>query len=183
MTFPAAPAPSLPCNRMRRLEARFRESRNRVSSSNKLGKTENCAGRRMCMAESRTKMDAVKLAARRMSSRNEGSGTSMTKISPTAATGTTHSISGARGNATVLTASAMVHRSRRLGPLLGAEDGGQDCRHRVVEFRWNILPDFGGAIESVRQWRVFDQGNPMPARHLLDLLRQEIAAFRDHHGR
>ena len=47
---------------MRRLEARFNESRNRVSSSSRLGKTENCDGRRIWMAESSTSTAAVMLS-------------------------------------------------------------------------------------------------------------------------
>src|SRR5271165_6404477 len=41
ITFPAAPGPSLPCSRMRRVLASASESRNRVSRRSKLGNTEN----------------------------------------------------------------------------------------------------------------------------------------------
>jgi hypothetical protein len=91
MTRPAAPAPSLPCSRMRRLDARFSDRRNKVSRSSRLGKTENCAGRRICSAESRTSTDAAKLVASRRSSAMAGNGTSMTNTRLTAAMGTIHS--------------------------------------------------------------------------------------------
>src|SRR5258708_24598797 len=192
MTLPAADAPSFPCKRMRRLEARFSDSRNRVSSSSRLGKTENCAGRKMCMADSKTRMDAVRLAARRISSRNEGSGTSITKIRPTAATGTTHSTSGVRARSGALAVSAMAYLDLRSccyrpGALLGAVDCRQNRGYCVVEFRWNVLADLSRAVERMRQWRVLHHRNAVPARDLFDLLGKQVAAFRHHdrssHGR
>jgi hypothetical protein len=91
MTCPAADAPSLPCNKILRLLARFNDKRNRVINNNKLGKTENCAGLRICKAVSSTKTDADMLNANRMSSMKLGNGTNMTKIMLTAAAGTTQS--------------------------------------------------------------------------------------------
>src|SRR5208282_5511707 len=79
---------------MRRLEARLSDSRNRVSSRRRLGKTENCAGRRICSAERRTRTEAAKLAARSRSSTMAGNGTSMTKTRLTAAIGMIHSMRG-----------------------------------------------------------------------------------------
>jgi len=93
---------------MRRLEARFSDSRNRVSRRSRLGKTENCAGRRTCIADSSTSTEAVMLAASRISSRNDGSGTSITKTNPIAATGTAHSTTGVRANG-VLDVSATAN--------------------------------------------------------------------------
>src|SRR5882757_5878888 len=92
MTRPAADDPSAPCNRIRRLLARLRERRNRVINKSKLGKTENCAGRRICTAVRRTSTEAVMLNASMMSSRKLGIGTSMTKTMLTAAAGTIQSI-------------------------------------------------------------------------------------------
>jgi len=50
----------------------FSDRRNKVSRSSRLGKTENCAGRRICSAESRTSTDAAKLVASRRSSAMAG---------------------------------------------------------------------------------------------------------------
>src|SRR5712691_5795668 len=70
MTCPAADAPSFPCKRMRRLEARLSDRRSRVSNSNRLGNTENWDGRKIVMADNST---------------------STLKIRPTAAIGMIHS--------------------------------------------------------------------------------------------
>src|SRR5712691_10624404 len=91
MTCPAADAPSFPCKRMRRLEARLSDRRSRVSNSNRLGNTENWDGRKIVMADNSTSTLTVMLAARNMSSRTLGNGTSMMKIRPTTAIGMIHS--------------------------------------------------------------------------------------------
>ena len=93
---------------MRRLEARFSDRRNRVSSSSRLGKTENCAGRRIWRADSRTSTDAAKLVASKRSSTIAGNGTSMTKTRLTAAMGMIHSIIPLRVGAAVVTAAAAI---------------------------------------------------------------------------
>src|SRR4051812_41216469 len=120
------------------------------------------------------------LAASRMSSRNDGSGTSITKTRPTAATGTAHSTMGVFANWT-LTVSATVHPRPGLRPLLSSTDRRQNCGHRAIKFRGNVLPDLGRAVQGVSQRRIFNHRNAVPARHLLDLLRQQIAPFGDHH--
>src|ERR1700686_3594976 len=104
---------------MRRLEARLSDRRNNVSKSSKLGKTENCAGRKICRAESSTSTDAAKLVASRRSSTIAGNGTIITKTRLTAAMGTIHSINGLRRGAAVVTAamaiSAGLPQQRQLG--------------------------------------------------------------------
>src|SRR4030088_701133 len=163
MTRPAAPAPSLPWRRMRRLEARFSDSRNKVSSSSRLGKTENCAGRRICSAESRTSTEAAKLVASRRSSTIDGSGTSMTKTRLTAAMGTIHSMNALRVGAAVVTvgeaisggllvppgAAASCAGGRGQGAGFGAVDGGQDFSQGGIQFCGNALSNLDGAVEDV----------------------------------
>src|SRR5271154_2671542 len=88
MTLPAAEAPSVPWRRMRRRLAMLREMRKRVRKRSRVGKTENCTGRRMYKAERSTITPRVMLRARKMSSTMAGTGTSIMK---TVATGTSHS--------------------------------------------------------------------------------------------
>src|SRR5947209_9771784 len=76
---------------MRRLLARLSDRRNRVISKSRLGKTENCAGRRIWTAVRNTRTDAVMLNASIMSRRKLGIGTSITKTMLTAAAGTIQS--------------------------------------------------------------------------------------------
>src|SRR5258708_4135360 len=56
-----------------------------------VGKTENCTGRRIYRAKSRTMTPKVTLVAKNRSSTNAGTGISMTKTVATAATGSSHS--------------------------------------------------------------------------------------------
>jgi hypothetical protein len=44
MTWPAAAEPSCPCDRIRRVEARFSDSRSMVEISSTVGKAENSSG-------------------------------------------------------------------------------------------------------------------------------------------
>src|SRR5947207_1587436 len=76
---------------MRRLLAMFNEIRNSVRNSNKVGKTENCTGRRMYNADNSTTTPNVTLVARKRSRINAGTGTSMTNTVATAASGISHS--------------------------------------------------------------------------------------------
>src|SRR5208283_1561392 len=104
--------------RMRRLDARFNDRRNSVSRSNRLGKTENCAGRRICRAESSTSTEAAKLVASNRSSANAGNGTSMTKTRLTAAIGTIHStnwlrVRGPGATAVVGISGVLLWRQKR----------------------------------------------------------------------
>ena len=83
----AAEVPSLPCSRIRRVLARSSESRIRVSRRIRLGNTENCVGRRIWIAVSRTSTDAVMLSVSSRSRMMLGNGTSITNTSATAAVG------------------------------------------------------------------------------------------------
>ena len=66
--LPAAAVPSEPCSRMRRLEAMFSASRNRVSSSSNVGNTLSSTARRICTAERKTMIDAaIEMASRKSS--------------------------------------------------------------------------------------------------------------------
>jgi len=89
--LPAAYVPSLPCSRIRRVLARSSESRSSVSSKSKLGKTENCTGRKIWIAVKRTRMDAVMLIVSSMSNIKLGRGTNITNTMETAAIGAIHS--------------------------------------------------------------------------------------------
>ncbi len=80
MTFPAAAVPSLPCSRMRRLEAMLSESRKRVSRSSSVGKTEKSTALRTCTAERKTSTEAAIEQASNISMRKAGTGTSITKM-------------------------------------------------------------------------------------------------------
>ena len=95
---------------MRRLLAIFKASRKSVSNNNKVGKTLNSTARLICTAERKTMIDAAIESESRKSSAQEGSGTSMTKITLIAASGSTYSRSRSRkaGACMVLAGRAAV---------------------------------------------------------------------------
>jgi hypothetical protein len=86
MTFPAAEAPSLPCNRINRVDATFRESLKRVVTRSKDGKIEKSRDFTVYMAMRSIVIERVIFRARRKSSKKVGSGiiiTTRTVITPT----------------------------------------------------------------------------------------------------
>src|SRR5579872_2667299 len=95
---------------MRRVLARFSDRRNSVSSSNSVGKTENCAGRRIWSELRRTRTARVMLVARSRSNRNAGTGTIITNTIATAAIGTNVPPLSFAAGAEVVAALAIVVR-------------------------------------------------------------------------
>jgi hypothetical protein len=86
MTFPAEDAPSLPCNRINRVDATFRESLKRVVTRSKDGKMEKSNDFTVYMAMRSIVMERVMFRARRKSSNQGGKGiiiTTRTVITPT----------------------------------------------------------------------------------------------------
>src|SRR5580692_3638699 len=63
------------------------------------------------------------------------------------------------------------------GARLGPPDGRQNFRHHGIELGRDRLADFHGAIQRMRQRRVFDNGDAVPARNFLDLGGQQVAPF------
>jgi hypothetical protein len=86
MTFPAAEVPSLPCNRINRVDATFRESLKRVVTRSKDGKIEKSRDFTVYMAMRSIVIERVIFKARRKSSKKGGSGIIITTrmvITPT----------------------------------------------------------------------------------------------------
>jgi hypothetical protein len=97
---------------MRRLLARFRDSRNKVNSSNKEGKTEKSIGFKMYIDTNKTSTDAVMLKESKISNTKEGTGTSMTKTVATAAAGTIQSVGDFAGGRGLSGVAAMIQGQR-----------------------------------------------------------------------
>src|ERR1041384_3101248 len=74
MTWPAAEVPSWPCDRIRRVEARFSDSRSMVEIRSTVGNAENSSGAWMNSEVIRISTDSVIEIARNRSSRIGGSG-------------------------------------------------------------------------------------------------------------
>ena len=74
ITWPAPCTPSWPCDRMRRVEATFRASRNRVVTSRTVGKAVKSRGRLMNSEVIRIRMAEASEIDRRASSRKAGTG-------------------------------------------------------------------------------------------------------------
>ncbi len=90
----------------------------------------------------------------------------MTKTSATAATGMIHSADSPaqqrfRFAAAVAIAYALLPRV--LHPHLRAIEERQDFGHRGVQLGGNGLADFDAAIQRLRQRRILDDGNFVPA--------------------
>src|SRR6266568_1568242 len=68
--------------------------------------------------------------------------------------------------------------------LLGvhAEDVGKNLGHRRIKLFWNSLSDLDGAIQALREWRVLDNRNAVPASDFLDLLCEQVLSLGDHGG-
>ena len=135
MTWPAAPVPSLPWSRMRRVEATLSERRNRVTVSRTEGKTENSSGLRTNIDMSRITIATVMLSESSRSMTSGGSGTTMTMRM--AITPTPISIAGflTHWGATpaLSTASAILHSSNvfRALPVWNSMTASADALRRA----------------------------------------------------
>ena len=78
MTWPAAAVPSLPCKRISRVEATFKESLKRVVTKSTEGNTEKSKGFKVYMPVSRMIRAKEMLKESRISKRKEGKGRIMT---------------------------------------------------------------------------------------------------------
>src|SRR5882672_3417245 len=194
MTFPAAVAPSFPCSRIRRLLAMFNEIRNNVRNNSNVGKTENCAGRNMYSEESNTITPSVMLTARSRSSTTAGTGTIITKISVTVATGTTQLVEELCVKALEAALISLPHSRRTPGggprglhrvpqTCLRPVQKGQYFRNGRVQLCGNGLAHFRGAVESLSERRVFHDGDAVPAGDLPDADRDLIHALGHNHRR
>jgi hypothetical protein len=74
ITWPAAAVPSLPCKRIKRVEATFKDSRKSVTINKTEGKTENCSGFKTYMDINRIIMEKVRLKESRISNKKVGIG-------------------------------------------------------------------------------------------------------------
>ena len=72
---------------------------------------------------------------------------------------------------------------QRPGRGFGAINGGQDFGNDSVEVRGNALSHFDRAIEGVRQRRILDHRNVLPAGDFPDLGGEQVASLGDHDGR
>src|SRR5579884_2474915 len=105
----------------------------------------------MCMAESRTSTDAVMLVASRRSRTTEGTGTSITKTSVTAAMGRIQSAAPVIV-VRVPGASGMLPHFCRLGAI----DHRQNFGHHGVELGGNRLTNFNRTVQRMGERRILD---------------------------
>src|SRR3990172_2938586 len=111
------------------------------------------------------------LVARRRSSISAGIGTIITNTSVTVATGTSHSsvVCGDRGLSLGMVSWSSLNVAHRIPhACLRPVDKRQYFGDRRVQLGRYGFTHFRGAIQSLGERRILDDGNPMPAAEILD---------------